>query len=86
MVACFLGVATPLFRLRLVRRKQHHCFFFAKVDARSVSGGGFIGAMRREDILTAGGGDELIAEHARWAVREIEARLAGRGDEGLRVP
>jgi hypothetical protein len=49
----------------------------AKVDARSVSGGGFIGAMRREGILTAGGGDELIAEHARWAVREIEARLAG---------
>jgi hypothetical protein len=58
----------------------------AKVDGMSVSGGAFIGAMMRECILAAGGGDELIAEHARWAVREIEARLAGRGDEGLRVP
>jgi epoxyqueuosine reductase len=37
----------------------------------------------REDLgvleKAAGGGDELIAEHARWAVREIEARLAGGG-------
>jgi epoxyqueuosine reductase len=46
----------------------------------------------REDLgvleKAAGEGDELIAEHARWAIGEIEARVggAGCGDEGLRVP
>jgi len=85
MVAFFLGVATPLFRLRLVRRKQHHCFF--------GQGGCQVGFRRRfyrrdeaGGYPDGGRGDELIAEHARWAVREIEVRLAGRGDEGLRVP
>ena len=37
----------------------------------------------REDLAVlekaAGGGDELIAEHARWAIGEIEARVVGPG-------